>query len=110
MTDRDTALREAIRSLTPLQHPPMKGAAVRAWIDRAEVLALIDNHPASTEASGEGLTEGIEAELAMLPPESKMRQFDMGAAAAYNHVLSLLPAAAIDPSHPTAPSTEEVPT
>jgi transcriptional regulator with XRE-family HTH domain len=63
----------------------------------------------STEASGEGLREGIEAELAMLPPESKMRQFDMGAAAAYNHVLSLLPAAATDPSHPT-PEVKEVST
>lgn len=35
-----------------------------------------------------GLREAIEAELAALPPEAAMSDFDRGAAAAYHHVLA----------------------
>ncbi len=37
-----TTLRERVEELVPLQYPPMKGAAVRSWLDRSAVLAEID--------------------------------------------------------------------
>jgi hypothetical protein len=47
---------------------------------------------AAPRADAGTLREAIQEELDLLPDEPRMKQFDMGAAAAYSHVLSLLAA------------------
>ena len=79
--------------------PPSELTATKQWHDHVgDWCAKCVEHGAdlaaraAPQADAGTLREAIQEELDLLPDEPRMKQFDMGAAAAYNHVLSLLAA------------------